>query len=138
MRIEKYLAAIHQLDAAIQEYHRGHIVCAITLAGAAEEILGDICKRRGLKNALTSATESREFTGLYPKSKDRRDLLNQTKNALKHAERDDEDFIEIDEHDTYLIIARAIYNLKLLKLEQSPLVRGFCEIHKPSTTSPRN
>ena len=122
---------MHQLDRAIEFYCGGDVVCAITLAGAAEEVLGQLCKRRGLVNALEEAIGVEGWSNHNSEPKDRRDILNQTKNALKHASVEGEDCIEIDEHDPYLIIARAIYNLKLLGLESSHLVKKFCEMHKP-------
>jgi len=50
--VSKIEAAKIQLDAAIRAYHQNEDIVAITLAGASEEILGKICKTRGIENAV--------------------------------------------------------------------------------------
>ena len=39
--------AMHQLEKAIEHFHKNDLICAATLAGAAEEVLGKIVKHNG-------------------------------------------------------------------------------------------
>jgi hypothetical protein len=50
--LEKRDIALAQLRRAIQLFRKGDFVCATTLAGAAEEILGRIASKRAGFNAL--------------------------------------------------------------------------------------
>ena len=113
--------AVKQLETAIDLFidHKDYI-CAITLAGAAEEILGTLIRRSGkiasmdeLSNILQSkyAPELtiRQIQDQY---------LNKSRNSLKHANIVEEDIIEIEIYpEAISIIARAIGNL--LKLDRS-------------------
>jgi hypothetical protein len=118
------------LDTAIYHYFRGSLACSINLAGAAEELLGDLCKRRGIINALDQAVEIEEFPHTSS-IKERKKTLNSIKNALKHSDRTEQDYVEIVEEEAYILIARAIYNLAALKLEYSQNVRMFCSKYSP-------
>jgi hypothetical protein len=119
-----------QLDAAIDHYFKGGLACAITLAGAAEELLGGLCKRSGIESALDQAVKIKEFPSISP-IKERKETLNSIKNALKHSDRSDQDYVEIVEEEAYILIARAIYNLDALKLEHSQNVFKFCSKYLP-------
>jgi len=49
---EKRDIALRQLRRAVQLFNKGDFVCATTLAGAAEEVLGRIARTRARTNAL--------------------------------------------------------------------------------------
>jgi len=49
---EKRDIALRQLRRAVQLFNKGDFVCAATLAGAAEEVLGRIARKRTGTNAL--------------------------------------------------------------------------------------
>ena len=113
--------AISQLDSAIQAYKNGDYIAAITLAGASEEILGAYCKRKGLETALDKIIE----LPVMKKYDNRKKLLNSPRNCLKHANHSNEDEFEIAEEDDYVMIVRAIANLKSLEITPSILVKDF-------------
>ncbi len=50
--ISKFDVAKTQLDAAIQAFGSGEDVIAVTLAGAAEEIFGALCRVRKISKML--------------------------------------------------------------------------------------
>jgi len=109
--VTKIGAAIDQLDWAIKLFlDFKAYVPAITLAGAAEEILGEavLCEAafRKLKTILA------EETGLEDTIISQ-EYLNKTKNWLKHwHQMRDEDSLEIElETETIQYITRAITNL---------------------------
>lgn len=109
--VTKIDAAVDQLDWAIRLFldHQAYVP-AITLAGAAEEILGeavsDDAAFRMLKQRLS------EKTGIEEKIISQ-EHLNKTKNWLKHwKEMKDDESIEIElETEAIQYIARAISNL---------------------------
>jgi hypothetical protein len=52
MTLTKLEVAVHQLDVAIRLFLSGDYLASLTLAGAAEEILGSLCKRAGKPVAI--------------------------------------------------------------------------------------
>ena len=50
--VSKIEAAMIQIDASIKAYQQQNDIVSITLAGAAEEILGKMCQGKGLKNSI--------------------------------------------------------------------------------------
>ncbi len=107
--------AVKQLETAIDLFlNRNDYICAITLAGAAEEILGKLVERLGKKPAHKSLIEllktkynltisNKELISKY---------LNFARNTLKHASVTDEDKVELDEQtEAISMILRAIDNL---------------------------
>lgn len=105
--------------AAIRLWHSGDYISAITLAGAAEEILGKRLRMLGrepsfdnLKGAIIAL--SREFGDCDTKTEKRvADLLNQTRNELKHYAGEEE--LEFDlRGDSVELLERAITNYQML------------------------
>jgi hypothetical protein len=84
--------ALAQLETALQLYlGRRDLVSAITLAGAAEEILAALLRRRGRTPSLVKRARRKRtlFRSLWPNAKDPGltpfvDLSNRPRNALKH------------------------------------------------------
>ncbi len=105
--------------AAIRLWHSGDYVSAITLAGAAEEILGKRLRTLGEEPSLDNLKKaivelSRKLGDDNPKT-DRLvvDLLNQTKNELKHYAGEEE--LEFDlRKDSIELLERAIANYQML------------------------
>jgi hypothetical protein len=134
--------ACEQLDVAIEIYFAARsFVSALTLAGAAEEILGTELKNRDKASALTKRYE--ELRRLNPKA----DLeiptwrqfieeQNSPRNAAKHiadkkaGDRDYDAFFRSDpETASRKMILRAIQNQKLLGLPWSELVHKYYGWH---------
>ena len=107
--------AVKQLETAIDLFvDRGDYISAITLAGAAEEILGVLVKRSGKCPAVDELCKA--LISKYVPTADswyiRNQYLNKARNSLKHANHAKEDQIEIEvEPEAISMIARSLSNL---------------------------
>ena len=90
MIISKVDIARAQLDTAIQFYlDKSNLISAITLAGAAEEILGNLVKQQDKSNALEDEIDvicyiHKEIHGNDPNRKEYVDVRNGIRNEFKH------------------------------------------------------
>ncbi|MCZ4311884.1 hypothetical protein O4H66_00565 [Comamonadaceae bacterium G21597-S1] len=107
--------AQHQLLSAIQLWHSADYLSALTLAGAADEILGKRLRKLGLESSFDQlkslvVTLARSAGETDPNiDKLVGELLNDTRNALKHYAGDEA--IEIDIRDDCTeMLERAISN----------------------------
>ena len=113
--------AVKQLETAIKLFlERKDYICAITLAGASEEILGKLVERVDKKSAIKSLIES--LKTIYSINISDKELiskhLNFARNTLKHANVTDEDKVELDaQTEAISLILRAIDNL--IRLDKS-------------------
>ena len=122
MKISKLNVATRQLDVAIDLFlSEKDPLAVITLAGAAEEILGVLAKNNGKDNMIDALKElDKKLTG----GRDFKILNNEVnglRNALKHANNLDEDFIDFDEDAPVAYLMRAIvyYNILGLTLTEN-------------------
>jgi hypothetical protein len=108
--LSKIEAAADQLDWAIRLFldHKAY-VAAITLAGAAEELIGKPLQDRAAFKQLTLTLSA--LSGLDPKSVTQ-EHLNKAKNWLKHwSEHTDQDRIELElDEEAIQYIVRALTN----------------------------
>ena len=118
--------ALLQLDSAIKAHMENRYIEAITLAGASEEILGAFCKRQGLVVAVEEIAKLPVMKKLASPMFE----LNRARNCLKHAKESSEDDFEIAQEDDYVMIVRAIVNLKKLKISPSETVNEFRDLYK--------
>ena len=110
MIISKLDAARIQLDAAIKLFFEGDQVCAVTLAGAAEDIFA------GLLNATGEQSPFEFLHGWYQSTYDKkvsknkfsREMLNLGRNWLKHSTEDANTEFDIAERDSIMVLMRAI------------------------------
>lgn len=126
MMISKLDAATRQLDVAIDLFlSEREPLAVITLAGAAEEILGVLVKNNGKDNVMDALKElDKKLTG----GRDFKVLNNEVnglRNALKHANNVDEDFIEYDEDAPVAFLVRAIGNYALLGFTPSEKMKSI-------------
>jgi hypothetical protein len=105
--------------AAIRLWHSGDFISTITLAGAAEEILGKRLRKLGREPSFDNLKEaivalSRKFGDCDPKTDQLvGDLLNQTRNEMKHYAGEEE--LEFDlREDSIELLERAITNFQML------------------------
>lgn len=122
-KIGKREIAQTQLQEAIALFLDEKFLCAITLAGAAEEVLARLLNARGEQSVVEESVEAiqkfRETTGLTimgnrPK-KEIFNLWNNTRNTLKHHNEKADESVMINLFDeAYWMIKRALANsLKL-------------------------
>jgi len=81
--------AMNQLRTSIQLYNKGNFISSITLAGAAEEILGKIAAKKANRNALLDEKViidqlAEMFNKQKPALKKVIESRYKTKNELKH------------------------------------------------------
>ena len=122
--------AIEQLDRAIGLLlDHQDVICAITLAGAAEEILGKILESTGTRNALQERIDEfiREggLAGEEWKSKHYTEIANSARDALKHYG-DGSGYSVVPEM-AHEYIERAIDNLERLGVEATLPVKRYLE-----------
>ena len=115
--ISKSGIALIQLRKAIQLYNKGEYVCALTLAGAANEVLGDIARYLKGQNTLDHDKwfwdGMAELTGKSKPSKGKiKQVNNRVKNLIKHNDSVGKDIIvnEDFEFEAQLHINSAIKN----------------------------
>jgi hypothetical protein len=107
--------AKRQIDTACELFlNGGDFLSVVTLAGAAEEILGNLLKRGNKKNIMDSLVElDLRLTGGRP-FKDVSAEVNAARNALKHAREASEDSVAVLPREAHAMLSRAIANYVLL------------------------
>ena len=129
LTLTKFEIAEHQLATAIELFCGGNPLPAITLAGAAEEILGKLVRDAGGVNALDVEVQDRcdLFQTVFGRPGDPKafaTLLNDGRNELKHRMSGDPLDINLDEEAVNLI-QPAIDNFQQLRPGPNPLFRRF-------------
>lgn len=104
---------------SIRLWHEGEYVAALTLAGAAEEILGKRLRKAGLAPFQDSfSSEIVEFARRLGHEDPRtdkllNDLLNSSRNELKHYDGDEALIFDL-RADASEMLERALFNYRLL------------------------
>ena len=144
---DKKCIALAQLETALRLFRDGgDLFSVITLAGAAEEILGELVEKRGRDNSLESlkkaagaihklATgESLDETGLTIFAK----RANRARNAVKHLKAGGEPTITLDVREEAVdILTRAVDNYWLLEDSVTPAMGEFDPAqHAPDQVQP--
>lgn len=112
--------AVIQLRTAIQLYHKGNYISALTLAGAAEEILGKMAAKSGGDNAIQSGTIwLNQFADYLGKPRTTEKVVagrrNLARNAVKHNDRGEDIEIEFDfKNEAEQLIIDAINNYEVV------------------------
>ena len=114
--MEKKDIAVKQIKAAARHYKRGDYSCSITLSGAAEEILGQMAKKRTKMNQLDREVIYLRnvydyFHGQKPTNKQLISKVNKVKNELKHNDSGDNLWVGADfEFEAAWLFVRAVKN----------------------------
>lgn len=131
----KIQIAIEQLEVSLRLFLSGDShVSALTLAGAAEEILGMALKHNGIKNSLEKLHDSYRLEGLewinppMPWHNFTRQVKNKIWNEVKHfATPDDLKFdADMEEEATWMIV-RAMENYRGLGFSPTAKMHEFDE-----------
>ena len=115
-KLSKKEIAFIQIKAAADHYNKYDYISCITLAGAAEEILGAISKKisgfNQLENDISFAQGIyQHFTKQTPKIKEIIKERNKTKNQLKHNDDGEDLIIEADfENEACIFFVAAVKN----------------------------
>lgn len=124
--ISKERLALIQLADAVDLLNKGSYISAITLAGAAEEILGWLAKSIGAPAAMEIESSMFKISGYQGNYLSGRNLI---RNELKHlGEFESISIVELEEA-AYLHISSAITNYKLYKgkLPNATVIRDYCK-----------
>ena len=135
--------ACEQLDVAIELFFAERsYVAALTLAGAAEEILGDALKAGGQPHALALRFNLRQRAlerARFPKPvfEDFRNRQNYARNAAKHmgerSRRHEDQYFRADPQKAATdMILRAMHNQKLLSIPETDQRSRFLAWHMAS------
>ena len=113
MTLNKLEVATRQLDAAIRLFLEDDYLSSLTLAGAAEEILGRLSEQAGLPVAVDQIVEFHwdDTDASMLKSERRRILLgvlNGPRNSAKHANDPEETEFDVDPDFPLQMIMRAM------------------------------
>jgi len=115
MRVSKVQIAKSQIETAIQLFFgKMDPFSVLTLAGAGEEILGNLLSRQQKKNFLAVMSETAAQHGLNLDSRAVASVANAARNALKHAKNDSEDDLQFDPEGATIMLMRATINYQLL------------------------
>jgi hypothetical protein len=126
--------ALAQLEVALRLFKEAaepELFAVITLAGAAEEILGKLVERSGLTNSFTSLAEATAVmhTCLFQEPGDEktiRDRINRARNSLKHLDAGGGPTVTLDLREEAVdILRRAIDNYWDLEQSQTPAMEAF-------------
>lgn len=123
--------AAHQLERALRLLlDESDYVCAITLAGASEEILGKLLEISGQEHALGSFVKA--CVAIGKNSHDEEwppkifvTMANEFRDSLKHIT--DGQVVTVPKEAAVEILDRAIENYWLLIADETPLMRRFME-----------
>ncbi|ANB72626.1 hypothetical protein AYM40_09790 [Paraburkholderia phytofirmans OLGA172] len=127
--ITKLEVATVQLDAAIRLFFGGDYVSSLTLAGAAEGILGALSQRAELPNAVDFVVDY--YRGETDTETDREhrkfitDILNEARNQAKHAGDPSETHFEVERIQPVSMIMRALPMVEPLGGEFSDAMKAF-------------
>jgi len=114
--MEKKDIALQQLIDSAKLYQQGRYCSALTLAGAAEEILGKIAKKRTGKNELKYDIEYTKSIYQYfnipiPPDNELIKQINKTKNEVKHNDEGDNSWVDSDfENECVSLFVKAVRN----------------------------
>ena len=128
-RLTKFEVAEKQLAKAIELFSAHEPLPAITLAGAAEEILGKLVKDGGSANALEEEIKDRcdLYQTVFGRPGDPKvfaELMNNPRNELKH--RMSGNPLELNlEEEAVNLIQRAIDNFQKLRPGPNAMLRQF-------------
>jgi hypothetical protein len=135
MAIKSYLrecVALEQLEVALRLWETGEdFLSVITLAGAAEEVLGKCLAAEGVPNSLDDlkagvAAMHRHLYGENLEAKGVVSRANRTRNSLKHFDPSQEPSISLDAREEARdMLNRAMDNYWRLKTSLTPAMERF-------------
>lgn len=130
MKLNKMDVARRQLAVAIDIFlSDGDPIAIITLAGAAEEIFGKIALRNNKENSLGFMLRTHKALGSTATEKELIKNANLVRNALKHANDEGDEEIELDEQQEAIsMLSRALTNYLKVSIDDAfPLMEKVYE-----------
>ena len=134
--------AVHQLEKSISFFiNEKDFICAITLAGAADGILGGLLKRQGKETTHDQHKDALRKYNHGLTDKEINDLhLNMVRNDFKHVTREENETKDYAlETESILYITRGVSNYILIKRELTTKMIEFinwAHQNRPDVTDP--
>lgn len=126
--IPKIQVALIQLETSIRLFNRRNYVCAITLAGAAEEIIGQLSKKGGCDCMADYLVRLEKVIRETQSKNVKREVktFNRIRNSLKHLFKEgDDDPVKCNfKYEAEHMIDRAMINLHVLTKFASSTLNG--------------
>ena len=124
--LTKLKAAERQIRTACDLYFlHGDLVSVMTLAGAAEEVCGNLLRRKGKTNILGIMHLESKRQGLDLSEETLYARASKLRNALKHAKTSSEDRFTFDDEAAVLMLVRAVINFQLCGRPLPPEAEKF-------------
>jgi hypothetical protein len=130
MKCTKLEIAVSSLTTARKLFADGDYISSNILAGAGQQILRDLCLSRGIETTIATLSSS---TG-HPVN-DIHNLVVNSYNKMKHADKDPNDDIEVSEDAPRALIVLAATDLMRLNAPPSKDIVEFIEFAKSIKTS---
>lgn len=132
MKVSKIEIARYQLQQACKLYlDGGDLVSMLTLAGAAEEILGVELKRAGGVNSLTAIHDAEKAQNPSRTYSDTASEANFVRNSVKHFNNPNEREVEFFPGDAFVMLSRALDNYGRLSDDMSdPMLQAFLKLQQ--------
>ncbi|SRR6266511_602076 len=131
---QKRAIAQQQLETALRLHEEGQdLFSVITLAGAAEEILGQMLTERGVTSSLKSLTDAADAMHrvLFKQDVGARQFANRAnraKNSLKHHDPGQPQTLTLDlREEATDMLDRAVTNFWLLEQSATPAMKRFTD-----------
>lgn len=138
---DKVVIAVTQLETALRLYDEGaDLFSVITLAGAAEEILGKLVAAGGgeptIKGIAKAASAiSKEWFNEIVTERAILDRANRARNSLKHVGDDAEPAVTFDaREEAHDMLTRAIDNHWQLKHSLTPVMKSFTIVRRDTNS----
>jgi hypothetical protein len=111
--------AIILLNDAKDLYTKGKFISSIVLAGAAQQLLRDLCRNVKIDPTIKilSNIQNIHGQGLH-------DLIAETYNKLKHADKEQGD-VEVDKDEAKILLVLAASDLMRLNYPQNDIIKNF-------------
>ena len=114
--------AISSLLQAKRMFLAGDYISATILAGAGQQILRDLCKSRAVMPTIARLSGSSGYS-----VKSIHNLVTDSYNKMKHAEKDPEEMVEVSEDEARVLMTLAATDLMLLKEIKSKEISDFVD-----------
>lgn len=131
----KIQVATKALFQAKDAFLKGDYISSTILAGAAQQIVRDICKSRGVEPTIKTISNVSGHSGKLV-----HDLVTDAYNKMKHADVDPEGAVEVSEDEPRALMTLAVTDLMRLKEVSTKEISDFIEfvrtIKSPTPPSP--
>lgn len=124
----KIQVATKSLFQAKDAFLKGDYISSTILAGAAQQIVRDICKSRGIEPTIKIISDVSGHPGKLV-----HELVTDAYNKMKHADLDPNELVEVSSDEPQVLMTLAVTDLiKLREIKEHSELVGFVEKFKAS------